>query len=64
MQTLYPFVKESIDSNVYLSIVYMQIFQQCDKQKIDLLDRHKYINPPVAIVQRKLNNDNLKKLEP
>ncbi|HYD91947.1 MAG TPA: hypothetical protein VEA37_10735, partial [Flavobacterium sp.] len=63
LQTLYPFVKESIDNNLYLSIVYLQIFQQCDKQQTDLMDRHKYVSPPPAIVQRKLDNDNLKKLE-
>lgn len=62
LKEVYEFVKEDIEKNMYLQIVYYQVFSQCDKQKTDSLTNHLYLNKPLAIVQRKLNSDNLKQI--
>lgn len=57
LSEVYALAKETIDNNMYLQIVYWNIFTQCDKQRIDLMERHKYFHPPTALISHKLKID-------
>ena len=60
LKEMYALSRESIEQNTYLRVVYLQVFAQCDKQEVDLMERHLYQNKPTALIQHKIKGDNLK----